>query len=129
MIIVDAAVCDIARRSRTLRLSHVAAGLTRGLEPGESVLLPDGEDFVAAWVDDLEFELEDTVYHLRLGATVPAAQAFAMVAGERSPVTPGEAARRVDTGDVVALLAALREAGTAPHVPSQRRIAELLAER
>ncbi|MBF4163630.1 hypothetical protein [Nocardioides acrostichi] len=59
-------------RGGTLVISHRDSQLRRGLEIDEELVLvdPDGE-FHAATVVELHFELEDTLYVLRLGARLP----------------------------------------------------------
>jgi hypothetical protein len=92
------------RRSGSVAVGHVRAGLSRGLEPGELVLVhdpADGADFTAA-VADIDFELADTVYRLELGTRITAAETVEWLAP-----TPAEA--------------------PAGHV-SARRLAELLGE-
>lgn len=71
-----------SRRSRSLAVSHVVSGLSRGLEPGEYVVVhdpADGTDFTAT-VADIHFELEDTVYRLELGTRITADEAAEWVA-------------------------------------------------
>lgn len=104
------------RRSRSLAVSHVQQGLTRGLEPGEHVLVHDpaaGEHFTAK-VADIHFELDDTDYRLELGTRITAAEAAEWL-------VPSSAAEdRLTTRDIVDLLAELRR--------SERDISAALAE-
>ena len=67
-----------AATSEELRVSHVRAGIERGLELGEDVVLhcADGE-FLAARVSGLEFELEDTLYRMEPGVRLPLRDAAA----------------------------------------------------
>ena len=79
---VVAELSPFSRRSRSLAVSHVAVGLSRGLEPGEHVVIHDpteGSDFTAA-VADIHFGLEDTVYRLELGTRITAEEAAAWTA-------------------------------------------------
>jgi hypothetical protein len=94
-----------SRRSRSLVVSHVASGLTRGLEPGEYVVVhdpSDGVDFIAV-VADIHFELEDTVYRLELGTRITSGEAAEWVA---PPVAEDDG--RVSTRQLMDLLGELR---------------------
>lgn len=58
-----------AGRGEHLDVPHSATGLTRGLDHGEQVVvLTDDGEYHAAEVVGLEFEPEDTIYSLRIGA-------------------------------------------------------------
>lgn len=103
MEIVEAELSTFTWRCRSLRVSHREAGLTRGLEPGEEVLVHDAGPLrlghVTAWVADVEFDLADTCYRLELGSAVSGATALALaVIGDhdtpRGPVVPHELTRR-----------------------------------
>lgn len=92
---IDVALSAFTRRSRSVAVGHVAAGLSRGLEPGEFVLVrdpADGAHFTAA-VADIDFELEDTVYRLEIGARVTAAEAAEWMAPE-AEAAPGRVSAR-----------------------------------
>lgn len=121
-VIVEQIVVELSaftRRSGSLAVGHVGAGLTCGLEPGELVLVhdrSDGADFTAA-VADIDFELADTVYRLELGTRITAAEAAAWLAPQ-----PVEApAGHMSTQRLVGLLGELRR--------RERALAEFLAER
>lgn len=91
------------RRSRSLAISHVGLGLTRGLEPGELVVVhdpADGADF-AARVADIGFELDDTTYRLELGSRILPEEA----ADRRAP-SAGDGTLGMQ--DLITLLAELR---------------------
>ena len=92
------------RRRRSVPVSHVAAGLQQGLEPGEHVLLHDtvGDLHHTAVVADVGYELEDTTYRLELGTRITAAEAreWLLPPSER----PND---RITTRDIVELLGAL----------------------
>lgn len=91
------------RRSRSIEISHVALGLTRGLEPGEIVVVhdpADGADF-GARVADIGFELDDTTYRLELGSRILPEEA----ADRRAP-SAGDGTLAMQ--DLIALLAELR---------------------
>lgn len=103
MEIVEAELSTFTWRCRSLRVSHREAGLTRGLEPGEEVLVHDAGPMrlghVTARVADVEFDLADTCYRLELGSAVSGATALALaVAGAgdatRGPVAPHHVTRR-----------------------------------
>lgn len=110
--LVDVALSDVSRRSRTLQVSHEAAGLRRGLDPGESLLVRDGEDFYSAEVADIEFELDDTVYTLTLGGRVPEDLAAEQLTG----TAPEPGPHGFSVHDVVRLLGK----ATSGRVPSPR---------
>jgi hypothetical protein len=83
-------------------VAHSATALTRGLEPGEKVLVRDGGQHWRATVRDISFDLTDTHYRLELGAAVDADEAGLLLA---SPCTdPAGTAGTVDTADVLDLL-------------------------
>jgi hypothetical protein len=70
------------RGERTLVVGHSLTGLTRGLEPRESVVLHTADgDYYAAQLRGIEFELEDTVYTFAVGARLPENLALERVAG------------------------------------------------
>ena len=100
------ALSDVAARGE-VRISHVRAGLQRGLELSEDLVVhcTDGE-FVAATVIDFEFDLEDTYYVLELGTRLPPLQAAVLLGAE----SPDEADLRgpVATQDLLDLLGDLR---------------------
>ncbi|HWI44275.1 MAG TPA: hypothetical protein VNS81_11710 [Nocardioides sp.] len=101
---IETTLSPFTRRSRSLAVSHVQQGLSRGLEPGEHVLVHDpetGEHFTAK-VADVHFDLDDTGYRLEIGTRITAAEAAEWLA----PSDP--AADRLTTRDIVDLLAELR---------------------
>ncbi|UMG92938.1 hypothetical protein [Nocardioides sp. TF02-7] len=90
-------------RAGSVAVSHVGQRLTRGLEPGELVLLRDvrtGRHHTAA-VADISFEVADTVYRLEVGAPISETEAARWLrpAGDTGHLT---------NGDIMALLAQLR---------------------
>ena len=65
-----------ARHGDFLRVPHSTTGLHRGLEHGEEVVVrTDDGEYHSAQVIGLDFELEDTVYDLRVGSRLPAEMA------------------------------------------------------
>lgn len=82
------ALSEFTRRSRSVLVAHRSTTLERGLEPGETVLIQDGETIRVAAVADISFDLTDTHYRLELGGELTGA-------GSR---------HAVDTLEVVALL-------------------------
>jgi hypothetical protein len=113
---IEVALSPFTRRSRSLAISHVEQGLSRGLEPGEHILVHDpvaDEHFTAAVVD-IHFDLEDTGYRLEIGTRITAAEAAEWLA----PTAPSE--DRLTTRDIVDLLAELRR--------SERDISAALAD-
>ena len=59
-----------SRRAGSVEVAHSTIGLSRGLEPGERLLVRDGEEHLIATVRDISFDLTDTLYRLELGAAV-----------------------------------------------------------
>ena len=103
---VVAQLSPFTRRSRSIAVSHVAAGVPRGLEPGEFVVVHDpvdGSDFTATVVD-IDFELHDTVYRLELGTRITSDEAAEWLAPEPEPTTGA----RVTTRRLMELLGELR---------------------
>lgn len=109
------AISPFTRRSRSLGVSHNAAGLTRGLEPGEHLVVHDPitDEHFTAVVADVEFEFADTAYRLEIGTRITAVEAAECLA----PPTEDE---RLTTQDIVALLAELRR--------SERDVSAALAD-
>ena len=109
------ALSPFTRRSRSLAVSHVALGLSRGLEPGEHVLVhdPEADEHFTAIVADIAFETADTSYRLEIGTRITAAEAAEWLAPPRDD-------DRLTTQDIVALLEALRR--------SERDVSAALAE-
>lgn len=101
---VDLQLNAFTRRSGSVLVAHAATGVGRGLEPGERLLIRDGEQHWVATVHDISFDLTETYYRVQLGAQVDAAEAGLLIA---EPART--AAEHVDVGDVLALL---REAGS-----------------
>ena len=89
-----------------LIVSHVEARLTRALEPGEDVVLLDADgEYHSAFVADLRFELEDTLYVLDRGVRLPPEQASERL--ERADGGP-ESRGLESTQSVLDMLAAWR---------------------
>lgn len=58
--------------TRVFPLHHSATTLTRGLDPGEEVVILDADgEYHAAAVVDIAFTLDDTVYVLQTGVRLP----------------------------------------------------------
>jgi hypothetical protein len=111
--LIDIELSEFTRRSRSVVLTHSVAGLTRGLEYGERVLLCTGGEYRAAVVADIDVDLEDTHYRLVLGGVVPAELALER-AGSPVPATSG----RMSVHDVAEMLA---RSGVGRRIPMQRR--------
>ena len=118
MELIDIELTEFTRRSRSVMLAHSEAGLSRGLEYGERVLLHTGAEYRTAVVADIDFDLEDTHYRLVLGGRVPAELALERAAGT-VPTVSG----RVSVHDVADMLA---RSGAGHRIPMQRRSAERL---
>lgn len=118
MELIDIELSEFTRRSRSLVLAHREAGLDRGLEYGERVLLHTGDEYRTAVVADIDFTLDDTQYRLVLGGRVPAEIALER-AGRPSSTVSG----RVSVHDVADMLA---RSGAGHRIPMQRRSAQRL---
>ncbi|WP_155992876.1 hypothetical protein [Nocardioides sp. URHA0020] len=80
IVVLDSTVS--VRGERTLVIGHSLTQLTRGLEPRESVVLETASgDFYAAQVGGIEFEIDDTIYTLTVGARLPEDLAVERVEG------------------------------------------------
>jgi hypothetical protein len=102
---IRATLAPFTLRSRSLRVSHVASGLTRGLEQGQHVLVHDEVSGThhTATVADIDFELEDTTYRLELGSPITA-----MEAAEWLQPASARPTDRLTTADIADLLETLR---------------------
>ena len=118
MELIDIELSEFTRRSRSVVIAHGSAGLTRGLEYGERVLLRTGGEYRSAVVADIDFELEETHYRLVLGGRVPAHLALERI-GDTTPAHAG----RVSAYDVADMLA---RSGAGHRIPMQRRSAQRL---
>ena len=117
MELIDIELSEFTRRSRSVVLAHNEAGLSRGLEYGERVLLHSGDEYRTAVVADIDFDLTDTHYRLILGGRVPAELAL-----ERAGAEP-TIAGRVSVHDIADMLA---RSGAGRRIPMQRRAAQRL---
>ena len=110
---IDVELSDFSLRCRSLAVSHVATSLTRGLEPGEQVVLHDRvRGYFTAHVSDLDFEPADTVYRLSLGVRLTQAEAHDRLLGT-SASAPGP----VTNQDLLDLLGRLRATTSTIPVP------------
>jgi hypothetical protein len=116
--LIDIELSEFTRRSRSVVVAHGAAGLERGLEYGERVLLHTGDEYRTAVVADIDFDLEDTHYRLILGGRVPAELAQERLDGNPAPVSG-----RVSVYDIADMLA---RSGAGHRIPMQRRSAQRL---
>lgn len=109
------ALSPFTRRSRSLGVSHRDHYLTRGLEPGEHVLVHDplADEHFRAVVADIEFELDDTSYRLEIGGRITAEEADEWL-------VPPAGDEHLTTGEIVALLEELRR--------SERDVSAALAD-
>jgi hypothetical protein len=112
---IDVELGDLTLRSRSMRLSHVASDLRRGLEPGEQVVLRDPvRGHFTARVADIGFEPADTVYRVEIGVRLTEEEAGARLLGADTRAASGLA-----TQDVLDLLGQLRAAGRT--LPARQR--------
>ncbi len=90
------------RAGTTRKLHHAETPLSRGLELGEVVLLCHEAVFATATVQQIDFELADTIYTLALGASVSETRAAQMMVDDAARGGVG-----VTPADVLELLAEL----------------------
>jgi hypothetical protein len=84
--------------TRVFPLHHSATSLTRGLDPGEELVILDADgEYHAAVVVDIAFTLEDTVYVLQTGVRLPEEHAIARLES-------ADGVRRGDVDGVVDLI-------------------------
>ncbi|MEI5674137.1 MULTISPECIES: hypothetical protein [Nocardioides] len=84
--------------TRTFPLHHSHTSLTRGLEPGEELVIVDADgEYHAAAVTDIAFTLDDTVYVLQTGVRLPEELAIARLES-------ADGVRRGDVDGVVDLI-------------------------
>ena len=90
-------------RSHELFVAHSDVMLTRGLEPGERIVVHDAREggAYAATVAGIDFLIDDTVYRLNLRGRLPH--------GVATQVPVSSRARGVDVVDVLALLGELKQ--------------------
>lgn len=116
LVAVPFALADVAQRGE-VRVSHVRAGLSHGLELHEDVVVQcaDGE-FLAGRVVGFEFELEDTLYLMELGVRLPVDDVAQRLGGERDAAP--EVDRPITTADVMDLLSDLRRGRSEDDAPT-----------
>jgi hypothetical protein len=134
MELIDVTVTELARRSRSLRVNHNDTALTRGLAFGEDVILRDSTgDFYTATVEDVHFDLDDTVYRVSIGVRVPEELAQAKL-GQQIPrqrpetsseTAPGTSPEFVDMDRLLQLLGEVRRQSATKSVPAQAARAAL----
>ena len=71
MELLDIELTEFTRRSGSVVVAHSDAELDRGLDAGEAVVVrTETGEFIQAWVADIDFDLDDTYYRLRLEESV-----------------------------------------------------------
>ncbi|TIC85959.1 hypothetical protein E8D34_12755 [Nocardioides sp. GY 10113] len=102
---IEATLTPFTQRSRSVGISHTDAGLPRGLDLGEHVLVhdPATRTHFTGIVADIDFTLTDTVYRIELGTRVTSGEAAQWLNPVRERPAGG-----FTTRDVAHLLAALR---------------------
>jgi len=115
---IDVELSDFTLRCRSLLLSHVATSLSRGLEPGEQVVLHDRVlGYYSARVADIGFDIGETLYRLQIGARLTEEEARERLLGATDP-PPG----RLTRSEILDLLAQLRASTrTLPAASRHRR--------
>lgn len=104
---IDLELGEFALRRRSVAVSHVGAGLRRGLDPGELVVLrdPRTDRHHAGVVADVTFEDEDTCYRIEVGARMSPSEAQTWPQSVPDP----EGRAPVTTAEILRLLAELRQ--------------------
>ncbi|MDH2414657.1 hypothetical protein [Nocardioides sp. CER19] len=117
---IDLDLSDFTMRCRSASVSHVAASLPRGLEPGEQVVLHDRvRGYYSGFVADLAFEPEDTVYRIQIGVRLTDEEAHERLHGVPEPI--GE---RITKQDLLDLLGRLRSSSATLPAAARRRRAD-----
>jgi hypothetical protein len=101
---IELQLSEFTLRSRSVAVTHAAAGVQRGLEPGEPLVVRDPRSghYFAAAVADVDFEPSDTVYRIELGSRLAAEEASDWLA----PV-PAADSDEVTTRQIMELLGEL----------------------
>jgi hypothetical protein len=114
---IDVELNDFTLRRRSLLVSHVATALPRGLEHDEQVLLRDPvHGFYSGKVADLDFDLADTLYRIKLGVRLTQEEAHERLHASAS-ATRGRPTRQ----DLLDLLRRLRETDAEVPVTGRHR--------
>ena len=124
MELIETPLTEFTHRSRSLAISHTEAGLRRGLEYGERVLIRSRGQYRTAVVADIEFTAEDTHYRLVLGGHVPTQVAEDKLLGEIN--VTGAKRNKVTVEDIATLLS---YSGSGVRIPMQRQVAQRLLDR
>ena len=95
-------------RSGSVLLKHSETTLTRGLEPGEVVLLQSGERFFYAAVADITFEIDDTHHRLTIGPEISESESREVRRAAETGSEPSHGP--VDTAELLYLLRQARDA-------------------
>jgi len=110
---IEVELGEFGLRRRSLLVSHVAADLPRGLEPGERVLVHDpARGYFSGHVADLDFTPTDTVYRIGVGVALTDEQALERMRGTFAP-----AGDRITRQDLVDLLGQLRGTASPRRLP------------
>ena len=81
MEVLEVALPTVVHGDR-ISAGHVASMLSRGLDFGEEVLVHTGDgEYHLARVEQVDFELEDTVYTLAIGARMPVEMVMERLSG------------------------------------------------
>lgn len=117
---IDLDLSDFSLRCRSVSVSHVAASLPRGLEPGEQVVLHDRvRGYYSGSVADLAFEPADTSYRIAIGVRLTEAEAAERLHGVATPTSD-----RITKQDLLDLLGQLRSASATISTAGRHRRAD-----
>jgi hypothetical protein len=124
MELVDVTLNELARRSRVLLVRHTSTALTRGLCVDEEVVLHDASgDFFAGTVEDVDFEIDDTLYRIAVGVRLP--EDLAQAWRERTSGAEQDDAGPLDMDRLVKLLGEARRAREDASIPAEAALAAL----
>ena len=114
---IEVQLSDFTLRCRSTVVSHLAAALPRGLEPGEEVVLHDQvRGYYAGHVADLDFEPADTFYRIRIGVRLDVEDALDRLGGAAPAAGP------VGHQELLDLLGELRGADRRPADAAPARV-------
>jgi hypothetical protein len=100
---IEVELSDFTLRRRSVVVSHAAADLTRGLEPGEQLLLHDAvRGHYSGHVADLDFGPTDTLYRVQVGVRLTHEEAVERMRG--TVASPGSGITRQDLLDLLGQL-------------------------
>jgi hypothetical protein len=118
---VEIELADFTLRCRSVAVSHRGAGLARGLEPGEQLLLHDRRrGWFLGRVADLDFTATDTLYRIQVGVRLTDGEAAERLSGAAPAAGPGAVAIP-EVLDLLGVLAGRPVPSARPLAPASQR--------